>query len=42
MIYSSEISAFTFIVKLNTLTWAFGSTSFLKLGYLRATLSGLT
>ncbi len=41
MIYSLEVFALTFIAKLNTLTWTYGLTFFLKLGYLKATLFGL-
>ncbi len=42
MIYSPEVSTFAFTTKLNALTWTFGSASFLKWRYLRATLFGLT
>jgi hypothetical protein len=42
MIYVLQVSTFAFITKLNTLTWTFASTFFLKSGYLRATLFGLT
>jgi hypothetical protein len=38
MIYSLEAFAFAFTTKLNTLTWASGLASFLKSGYLKATL----
>ncbi len=41
MIYFSKVFAFAFTTKLNTLTWIFGSTYFLKLGYLRVTMFGL-